>query len=244
MRRASRGTASAAVSRSPPARSWRRRRRTCRRAAGRTHPRTRRPWSAPTAALKVSYGVSPTGIEPAAASREPAADQPRLDHDDVDPESLELEAECVAQGLDGVLRRVVPAAAREGQLAAHRADVDDPAPAFPPHGRQHELGQAREAEDVRLELPSRLVQRHALDGAAQAVARVVDERTDRTGGALDLRDRALQGLLVGDVELQQACSRPPRAPPSTRAGGPSRTPSSPSARAELPSPARCPRSSP
>ncbi len=162
--------------------------------------------AAPTAALKVSYGSSPTGIEPDRGLREPGADQPRLDHDHVDAEALQLEAQRVAQGLDRVLRRVVPAAAREGQLAAHRADVDDPAPALPPHPRQHELGQAGEAEDVRLELPPRLVERHALDGAAQAVARVVDERTDRAGVALDLRDRALQRALVGDVELQQAAA--------------------------------------
>ena len=60
---------------------------------------------------------------------EARADDPRLHDDDVDAEARDLEAQRVGDRLDRVLGGVVEAAAREGEAAAHRGDVDDLAPA-------------------------------------------------------------------------------------------------------------------
>ncbi len=71
---------------------------------------------------------------------------------DVDAEAAHLEAQRVGDRLQRVLGRVVAAAAGERQPPAHRADVDDPAPALRAHLRQHQLREAHEPEHVRLEL--------------------------------------------------------------------------------------------
>ncbi len=94
---------------------------------------------------------------------------------------------------------MVEGAAGEAELAADRADVDDPAPALAAHRRQHELGQADGAEDVGLELAADELERDGLDGAGLAVAGVVDQHADRAGVVFDGRNRGSHRGFVGDV---------------------------------------------
>ena len=66
------------------------------------------------------------GLQVVGGDRRPlGANAAGLDHDDVDAEGAQFHAQGVAQGLDGVLGGVVPAAQRRGQLPAHGGDVDD-----------------------------------------------------------------------------------------------------------------------
>src|SRR5829696_2491137 len=122
-------------------------------------------------------------------------DQAGLDHDDVDAEFLDLEAERVRERFNGVLGGVVDPATGEGELAAHRAQVDDLPGAGSSHTREDELAHPHQAEDVRLELPADAVHRDRLNRPALAVAGVVDQGTD---GAvlLDLGDGVLHRVLV------------------------------------------------
>ncbi len=189
-------------------------------------------------------GLARVGQRGAGGVAERGRDQARLDEDHVDAEAGDLEPQRVAQRLQRVLGRVVPAAAREGQAAAHRADVDDLAPALRAHRRQRQLRQPREAEDVRLELPADGVERDRLDGAALAVAGVVDQHADRARRALDLGDRRRHRRLVGDVERQQPAARVRRGRRSTRRGGRSPTPASRRRPAAARSRGRSPTSSP
>ena len=139
--------------------------------------------------------------------REVCDDQPRLDQDRVDPEPAHLKAQRVRDRLDRVLGRVVVAAAGKRQPPAHRADVDDLAPALLAHLSQHELGQRDEPEHVRLELPAHRVQPDLLDRAALAVAGVVDQHAHGPVRALYLRHRRAHRLLVGHVQRQRSAAR-------------------------------------
>ena len=76
------------------------------------------------------------------------ADTAGLNDDDVDSEGAQLHAQRIAQGLDGILGGVVPAAQRCGQFPADGGDVDDGARALGAHVRGHQLGEATQAEDV------------------------------------------------------------------------------------------------
>jgi hypothetical protein len=115
---------------------------------------------------------------------------------------VDLEAQGVAQRLEGVLGGVVPAPARKRQPAAHGADHDDPPPALSPHRRQDQLGQPHRAEDVGLELPAGVGQRHGLDGPRPAEAGVVDQDPDCAVLLLDHIDGGPHGIVVGHVERQ------------------------------------------
>jgi hypothetical protein len=102
-----------------------------------------------------------------------------------------------------VLRRVVNAPAREGELAAHRADVDDPPLALAAHPGEDQLAHPDQAEDIGLELTADALDRDGLDRPRLAVAGVVDEGPNRPIGRLDRVDAGLHRGLVGDV----ACER-------------------------------------
>ena len=128
-----------------------------------------------------------------------------IDH--VHAEAAHLEAQRVGERLHRVLGRVVDAAAREGELAAHRADVHDPpaalrgaCPAAPAgtsaagRRRWSRTGGARSSIGTRL------------DRAALAVAGVVDERADRALGLLDRRHGRAHRVLVGHVERERAAA--------------------------------------
>jgi hypothetical protein len=134
---------------------------------------------------------------------EARADEAWLYDRDPYAEAGDLEAEGVAQGLDGVLCGVVVAAAGEGELAAHGGDVDDPAPPLPAHPREHQLAHPGEAEHVRLELPAHLLHRDLLDRPGLAVARVVDEDSDSSLAPLDLLDGGPHGGLFRHVEREE-----------------------------------------
>ena len=162
-----------------------------------------------TSALNASYG--PSSARALVDRRdgrvaEPGLDEAGLDDDDVDAERRDLEAQRVADRLERVLGRVVEAAAGEREVRAHRADVDDLAAALRAHAGQHELRQAHEAEDVRLELAAHLVDADRLDRARLRVAGVVDEHADGAVLGLDRRDRGRHRRLVGDVERERAAA--------------------------------------
>ncbi len=73
-----------------------------------------------------------------------------------------------------------------------------------PHRRSHQLGEPGQPEDVDLELPPRLVQRHVLDRAVGAVPRVVDEYVDPAVLVEDPLDAGGHGRVVGDVHPEHA----------------------------------------
>ena len=152
------------------------------------------------------------------------ADDPRLDEDDLDPEPGHLEAQCVGERLDRVFRRVVRGGAGKGELAAHRADVDDATASLAAHARQDEAAQLHRREHVRLELTLHTVGRDGLERTRLAVARVVDERRDEAVALLDRRDRSASRRIVGDVELEQLAAVRAQIPRSTRRCVRSRTP--------------------
>jgi hypothetical protein len=135
--------------------------------------------------------------------REAGADEARLDDGDLDAEASDLEAQGVAQRLDGVLGRVVVAGAGQRQLPAHGGEGDDPAVLLSPHPRQHELAHLHQPEDVGLELGADLLHRHGLDGPGLAEARVVDEHADGPFALLDLFDGPTHRVFVGHVEGQE-----------------------------------------
>src|SRR6185295_18999918 len=102
-----------------------------------------------------------------------------------DAEATHLEAERVGERLDRMLGPVVGAAAGECELAAHRADIDDPAPALTAHAGKDELAHAHQPEDVGLELRLEALRRERLDSARLAVAGVVDQYAHGSLGVLD-----------------------------------------------------------
>ena len=130
-------------------------------------------------------------------------DAARLDQRDADAERLHLHPQGVGQGLHGELRDMVPAAEVEDDLAGNGGHIDNgPAP-LRPHVRQHELRQPGKAEDIDLQLPAGLLQRHVLDGAERAVTGVVDQHVDASLGLHDRGDTGRHRSLVGHVETQR-----------------------------------------
>jgi hypothetical protein len=110
-----------------------------------------------------------------------------------------------------MLGRVIEAAPREGELAAHRADVHDLSPSLVAHSGQHQLRQPHEAEHVRVELAAHLLGRDLLDRAALAVAGIVDEHAHGSLGVLDAPNRASHRLFVADVQRHYFAAVPPQA---------------------------------
>ena len=130
----------------------------------------------------------------------------RLDDDHVDAELTQFEPEGIAECLDRELGRVIETAARKGDLPAHRTDVDDAAFSLVAHPRQDHLGELCESEEVGLELPPRVVDRHRLDRTVKAVSRVVDQDADRAVFLLDGLDGGLCRRRIRYVKREQAAS--------------------------------------
>ena len=138
--------------------------------------------------------------------RELGLDQTGFDHDDVDAEALHLEPQRIADRLDCMLGCVVGTSARERQLAAHRAEVHDPARALPAHARQDQLAHADQPEHVRLELPPHVIEVERLDRTRLAVAGVVDKHSDGALCLLDGGHGRAHRLLVGHIERERAAA--------------------------------------
>ena len=126
-----------------------------------------------------------------------------LDHDDVDAESPDLEAQRVAQRFQGVLAGVVVRAAGNRQPPADRAHVHDPTPALTAHPGQHELNQPRRAEEVGLQLHAGVLDRDLLDRALEPVSGIVHQHPDRSLDLLDGLDGLSCSVRVAHVELQE-----------------------------------------
>ncbi len=67
---------------------------------------------------------------------------------------------------------------------------------------QDELDQAGGAEEIHLELAASFLQRHVLDSAVGAVARVVHQDVDAAGLGEDLLDAQSRGFVVGDIHRE------------------------------------------
>ena len=70
--------------------------------------------------------------------------------------------------------------------------------------RQHQLGEARQAEEVHLELAARLVDGDVFNSAVGSVARVVDEHVNATFGINDLLYGGFHGCLIGNVHAERS----------------------------------------
>jgi hypothetical protein len=101
---------------------------------------------------------------------------------------------------------VVDPAAGEGDLPAHRADVDDPAVAPLAHPRQQQLRQRQRAQHVGLELAPDGVQRDLLERAHLGVPRVVHQHVDPAVGGDCRRDGSPAAGVVGDVQRQDGAA--------------------------------------
>ena len=136
-----------------------------------------------------------------------AADGAGLDENHFDAEIAHLHPQASAESYDGIFRCVVPVAAGFAEVAGHRRHVDDASAALLPHIWKHELGEAREAEDIYVELPAGLLLGHRLERAEVAVARIVDQNVDAPLLRDYPPDTLLHGGLVGYVHIEQSGAR-------------------------------------
>jgi len=103
---------------------------------------------------------------------------------------------------------MVPAAQRRVDLAAHRRDVDDPASLLRAHRRQQQLRQPTGAEDVHLELVSRLIQTDLLHRPIEAEAGIVDQHVHAARLRRDALDRGHDLRLAGEVHAKRLRAEP------------------------------------
>ena len=126
-----------------------------------------------------------------------------LDNDHVNTELFNFHAQCIAERFEGVLGGVVPGSEGHGNTPRHRGEVQD-APATPcAHMRQHQLGEARQAEEIHLELATCLVDGDVFNSAVKSVARVVDEHVNAAFCVNDLLYGGFHGCLIGNVQAQR-----------------------------------------
>ena len=126
-----------------------------------------------------------------------------LDNDHVNTELFNLHAQCITERLKGVLGGVVPGTQGRGNAPRHRGDVQDAPAALCAHMRQHQLGEAREAEEVHLELAACLVNGDIFNGAVGSVARVVDEHVNAAFCVNDLLYGGFHGFFIGNVQAER-----------------------------------------
>ena len=126
-----------------------------------------------------------------------------LDNDHVNTELFNFHAQCIAERLKGVLGGVVPGPEGHGNTPRHRGDVQDAPAALCAHMRQHKLGEARQTEEVHLELAACLVDRHIFNSAVGAVARVVDEHVNAAFCINNLLHGGFHGGLIGNVNAER-----------------------------------------
>ena len=149
--------------------------------------------------VRPGAGVLPGAVQGPAAPLGP--DRARLDDHHVDAEPVQLEAQAVTEPLHRELAGVVPRAERLAEVAADRGDVEDPTRPGGAHGGNDQLAHPGQSEQVDLELPPSLVQRHVLDRAVRPVARVVDQHVDASLLGQHPVHEVDHRLVVGDVEL-------------------------------------------
>ena len=119
----------------------------------------------------------------------------RLDQHDPHSGRRHLHPQRVADGLEGVLRRLVPTGERRGGAPEDRRHVDDAAASRGAHGRQRQAGEAHRRDRHRLELVPNVVVVDVLDRAGVGVAGVVDEAVQ-----VEPDHHLLAPVGVGDVE--------------------------------------------
>ena len=122
---------------------------------------------------------------------------------------MQLAAQRLADRLDRELRRVVRPHQHGGDLAADRADEDDPA-ASRPDERQHRLGHRDLPEHVHFQLLAPDLQRQVLQRAAPADASVVDHAVEAAAVVGDLLGDRVNLRLIGHI--QEHRQDPVRAP--------------------------------
>ena len=125
-----------------------------------------------------------------------------LNQNHIYAEGLQLHAQGIAQSLHRILGHVIPAAERQHHPADHRAHIHNAAEAVLPHGRKHQLGEARQAEDIHLQLPAGLLHGNILDGAEVTVAGIVHQHVYTAFRRQDIGHAGLHGRFGGNVQAQ------------------------------------------
>ncbi len=141
-----------------------------------------------------------------------------LDDHDADPEGLRLDAEGVAESLQGELGRAVGAHEGHAHPPRHGAHVHDAAAPLGPHRREDLPAHLHRREHVHLELPTDRISVEVLHGPELRVPRVIHEGVDPTRSIKDFPRDAAHGPLVDDVELEDLEPRPARRATQGRLG--------------------------
>src|SRR5262249_59324696 len=91
--------------------------------------------------------------------------------------------------------------------AQDRADVNDLARALTPHGWEHGLDHAQDADDIGVEQRLRLADARFLDGTDQIDTGIVDQYVDPASAAAHLFNAGLDRNLIADIERHELDAR-------------------------------------
>ncbi|MGA9859197.1 MAG: hypothetical protein WBQ18_15130, partial [Solirubrobacteraceae bacterium] len=89
---------------------------------------------------------------------------------------------------------------RERGQPPDRRDLDDPPRALLTQNRQCGLSDPQRTEDIDLDLPASLLLGELLNGARNAVARVVDNDIETPEAIVSPPDGCERGVAIGDIE--------------------------------------------
>src|SRR6202011_2296937 len=131
----------------------------------------------------------------------PRHDVSRFNQNHVDAERIGLIAQGIAQSFERVLAAAVGALYRRRQQAGDRTHHKDAAAAAFAHVRQDGLGYPHDAEQIRLELTTPVLEVQVFHRAHVAHAGIVDQHVDCGGLDQNVAHRVFDGGVVANVEL-------------------------------------------
>ena len=126
------------------------------------------------------------------------------------PNDRDLQRQAGRHAFQAPLRGVIEPESGQREHAADRRHLDDVAVALAAQHGQRRLRHPQRAEQVRVDLPPRLLLGHLLDHAEQPVAGVVDDHVERTELAVRPGHGGERGVAVGDVEFDRQDGITPR----------------------------------
>jgi len=144
-------------------------------------------------------GIGQGGRRAPAVSGEPSGKVARLDNHDPHAKGGYLQAQRLAQALDGELGRAIESLERNADDAGDRADVDDEPRALGAHGGQSSAAHAQHAEEAGLELGARLIGGGILHRAGDPHAGVVHHHVEAALGLDHIAHAALHRGVVGHI---------------------------------------------